>query len=240
MNINHVLLFCSLSALCDGNTGLVNANTQLIRTEGSSALVACHFSLSGRRKFLCKDECKEDDVLIETEGDRAQRGRYSILYKEGTFPVSSTVLYVSITQLTKADSGQYRCGLERKFLPDSYRAFEVRVTEAPKTLTEAVKQPEQQQTETTAAAAAVYSVKVSPPGYVLPLVVCVAVVVLFAVVVLLLYKLKTSLNTRGQSGDRNMEFTTYKKSSPVSKCEDSTSPAVHEASNDQHKIYCNI
>lgn len=118
------------TVLCDGNIGLVNANTQLICTEGSSVIVACHFTLSGRRKFLCKDECKEEDILIETEGDTAQSGRYSILYKTGTyFPVSSTVLYVSITQLTRSDSGRYRCGLERSFLPDSYWAFEIRVTE---------------------------------------------------------------------------------------------------------------
>lgn len=121
-------LFILLTALCDGNTGLANANT-FIRTEGGSVIAACPFTLSGRKKFLCKGECKEEDILIETKGSMAQRGRYSIKYKEGTFPVSSTALYVSITQLTKADSGRYRCGLERPFLPDSYWEFEVRVTD---------------------------------------------------------------------------------------------------------------
>lgn len=87
----------------------------------------CSFSLSGRKKFLCKDKCEEGDVLIETEDDAAQRGRYSIQYEEGSFPVSSTVLYVSFTELTKSDSGRYSCGLERPLLPDSYQEFEVRV-----------------------------------------------------------------------------------------------------------------
>ncbi|XP_018519955.1 uncharacterized protein LOC108875467 [Lates calcarifer] len=237
MNIHRVLLFCFLSALCDGNTGLANANT-FIRTEGGSVIAACPFTLSGRKKFLCKGECKEEDILIETKGSMAQRGRYSIKYKEGTFPVSSTALYVSITQLTKADSGRYRCGLERPFLPDSYWEFEVRVTDAPKTFPEMVKQPEQQQAEETTAAGTAYMVKVSHPGYVLPLVLCVSV--LFAAVVLLFYQWKTrrdsdSLDTRGQSDSRNMEFAVHEMCAPVS---DTTSPAVDETSSDQ--IYCNL
>lgn len=43
--------------------------------------------------------------------------------------MSSTVLTVSISQLTKSDSGRYRCGLERPFLPDSYWEFDIRVTD---------------------------------------------------------------------------------------------------------------
>ncbi|XP_059188358.1 uncharacterized protein LOC131971076 isoform X2 [Centropristis striata] len=223
MNVHHVLFFCFLSALCDGDSGLVSANTELIHTEGSSMTVACHFTLSGgRRKFLCKDECKEEeDILVETEGERAQSGRFSLWYEGGTFPLTSTVLHVSIAQLTKSDSGRYRCGLERPFLPDSYSVFEITVTDALQTVPEALKQ----QTE---ASAAVHSIK----GYVLPLLVCVTVFVLFAVVVLLLFKLKTSLNTRGQSDDRNMESTTFERSSPISRCEAS--------SNHRDKFYSNL
>ncbi|XP_051280384.1 uncharacterized protein LOC127376940 isoform X2 [Dicentrarchus labrax] len=230
MNINHVLFFCFLSALCDGNSGLVDAET-LTRTEGESIIVACHFSVFGRRKFLCKDECDKENILVETAGDSAQSGRYSILYKEGTFPVSSTVLYVSIAQLTKSDAGRYRCGLERRFFPDAHWEFDIRVTDAPKT--EALNHPEQQQTEETTAAATAHSVK----GRTLPLVVCVTAAVLFAVVVLLLYKGKTSLSTRGQSDDRNLEFPTYEK---CAKCEDYTSLSVDEISGDEDRHYCNL
>lgn len=84
------------TVLC--SSGLISAKT-IIHTEGDSITVECSFSLSGRKKFLCKDKCEEGDVLIETEGDTAQRGRYSIQYEEGSFPVSSTVLYVSFTEL---------------------------------------------------------------------------------------------------------------------------------------------
>ncbi|XP_042265096.1 CMRF35-like molecule 5 [Thunnus maccoyii] len=184
MNIHHAFFFCFLSALCDGNTGLVNA-TVLVHTEGGSITAACPFTFSGRRKFLCKGECRDEDVLVQTDGDRAQRGRYSIIYKEGTFPVSSSVLFVGITQLTKSDSGRYWCVLERPFFPDSYREFEIRVTDAPATFPENLKLPEQQQNEEITAAAAAHRIKVSHPGYILPLVVSVTMGVLFAFVVFL-------------------------------------------------------
>lgn len=74
--------------------------------------------------FLWKEECKEKDILIETSEDRGQS--YSIKYIEGTFPVSNTLLYVSITSLTKSDSGRYRCYLDR-WTRYSYREFEIRV-----------------------------------------------------------------------------------------------------------------
>ncbi|XP_029363002.1 uncharacterized protein LOC115046638 isoform X2 [Echeneis naucrates] len=197
MKIQHVLLFCCLSALCDGDSGLISTNT-FVRAEGGSVVVQCPFSFSGRKKFLCKNECKAEDILIETRGSAAQRGRYSIKYKEGSFPMSSTYMHVRVTHLTKSDSGRYRCGLERRFLLDSYWEFELRVTDAPKILPEAVKQPEQQQQVEES------TVK----GKILPLVLC--VIVLFAAVVLLLYTWKTTresdgLTTRGMSDNWNME-----------------------------------
>ncbi|XP_040910996.1 uncharacterized protein LOC121192975 isoform X2 [Toxotes jaculatrix] len=197
MNIHRVLSFCVFSAaLWDGNTGLVSANI-FISTEGGSVTATCPFTLSGRRKFLCKDECKEKDILIETKGSAAHRGRYSIKYKDGSFPVSSPSLFVSITQLTKSDSGRYRCGLERPYLPDSYWEFEVRVTDAPET----VKQPEQQQAEETT-------------GYVLPVVLCVSVLLSAAVLLLYQWKMRrdpAGPNTRGQAHDRNMEVTFFRR-----------------------------
>ncbi|XP_038577619.1 uncharacterized protein LOC119905016 isoform X2 [Micropterus salmoides] len=55
--------------------------------------------------FFCKRECKREDILIHTTGVRDQRGRYSITYDR------AGNVFVSITQLTKSDSGLYRCGL---------------------------------------------------------------------------------------------------------------------------------
>ena len=72
--------------------------------------------------FFCKEKCEEGNVLIETTDVRAQSGRYSLEYKD-------FFLYVSISQLTKSDSGRYRCGLERTVLTDEFSEFEIRVSD---------------------------------------------------------------------------------------------------------------
>ena len=76
--------------------------------------------------MFCKGKCEEGNILVETTGDSAQRGRYSIRYVEGS--LLSAILYVSITKLTKSDSGWYQCGLERSG-PDSNQDFEITVTD---------------------------------------------------------------------------------------------------------------
>uniref|UniRef100_A0A4W6G1W6 Immunoglobulin subtype domain-containing protein n=1 Tax=Lates calcarifer TaxID=8187 RepID=A0A4W6G1W6_LATCA len=122
--LSDLILTCS-------ETDLINAET-FIRTEpeGGNMTVACNFKLPGGKKIFCKNECKEDkDILIETVKDRAQSGRYSIEYKEGTLLVSSTLLYVTITRLTKSDSGRYWCGLERTGFLDGYDEIDLRVTD---------------------------------------------------------------------------------------------------------------
>ncbi|XP_034096075.1 CMRF35-like molecule 8 [Gymnodraco acuticeps] len=82
--------------------------------------------------MFCKGKCEEGNILVETNGDSAQSGRYSIDYKEGTYPVSETTLYVSITKLTKSDAGTYQCGLDRSgSVLDAYTDFEIRVKDAP-------------------------------------------------------------------------------------------------------------
>ncbi|XP_075958630.1 uncharacterized protein LOC142960603 [Anarhichas minor] len=131
-----VLIICRKSepkaALRGRNTGLINAEIIRTGTEGGNIRVGCTFTFSARKKIFCKEPCEEGDILIETEDVTAQRGRYSITYTEGAYPVRSTVLYVSITKLTKSDAGKYRCGLHRSLpLPSSYQDIEIRVEEAP-------------------------------------------------------------------------------------------------------------
>ncbi|XP_063740469.1 uncharacterized protein LOC134865013 [Eleginops maclovinus] len=89
-------------------------------------------SFSGYRRLFCKGKCEEGNILVETTDDTVQRGRYSIRYEEGFYPAYSTILYVSITKLTKSDEGGYRCGLDRS-LPasDSHKDFRITVKEAP-------------------------------------------------------------------------------------------------------------
>nr|XP_033943571.1 fas apoptotic inhibitory molecule 3-like isoform X3 [Pseudochaenichthys georgianus] len=74
----------------------------------------------GGRKLFCKEPCEQVDMLIETSGATAQRwqnNRYSIDYKQRE-------LFVSITQLTKSDSGKYWCGA------GTYKNIEIIVVDA--------------------------------------------------------------------------------------------------------------
>ncbi|XP_037553032.1 polymeric immunoglobulin receptor-like, partial [Nematolebias whitei] len=111
-----------VDALLDGNKDHV-----FFKTAGSSLTVGCRFSFSGRTKSFCRGKCEGDKILVQTDGVRAQRGPYGVGYEEGTFPVSSTIIYVTIEQLTPSDSGQYRCHLDRTIGTDSYSNFRVSV-----------------------------------------------------------------------------------------------------------------
>ncbi|XP_042265574.1 polymeric immunoglobulin receptor-like isoform X9 [Thunnus maccoyii] len=128
MNIHHVLFFCFLSALQDGNTGLVNAINLFAGAEGGSGLIICHLTSSGSTKFFCKGKCKEEDILIKTDDVTAQSGRYSIKYKDGSS--GRRTVTVTFTQLTKSDSGRYRCGLGGSSVPDAYTDFDITVIDA--------------------------------------------------------------------------------------------------------------
>ncbi|XP_039878514.1 uncharacterized protein LOC120727962 isoform X2 [Simochromis diagramma] len=135
--MKHTLLcFIFLTALQDGNTGLVKAQTLTHRAEeGGNITVACSFTFSGSRKLFCKKKCENGNILVETSDDAAQNGRYSIKYVENKGLTSSDIMYVSITQLKQSDSGRYRCSLDRRWRPDGNDDFELIVTEASTTST---------------------------------------------------------------------------------------------------------
>ncbi|XP_027867155.1 polymeric immunoglobulin receptor-like isoform X2 [Xiphophorus couchianus] len=94
---------------------------------GSSVTVACSFGDSGRNRLFCRGECGKDEVLVQTDGVRADRGRYSIEYEKRR---QSAVLLVTITQLTQSDSGRYRCKMDRMIRSDLHRDFYITVTDA--------------------------------------------------------------------------------------------------------------
>ncbi|XP_063319723.1 uncharacterized protein LOC134618304 [Pelmatolapia mariae] len=108
-------------ALLDGNDDPAQLK-HFNKETGSSLRVGCSFKDSGYTKIFCRGKCEGDNTLVHTEHDRAQRDRYNIGYDSG-------VLYVSITQLTKSDSGRYRCYLSGSS-SSSFREFEVTVTDA--------------------------------------------------------------------------------------------------------------
>ncbi|XP_042265110.1 polymeric immunoglobulin receptor-like [Thunnus maccoyii] len=112
-------------SLQDGNTGLVNAINLFAGAEGGSGSIICSLTSSGSTKFFCKGECKEEDILIKTDDVTAQSGRYSIRYEDGSS--GRRTVTVTFTQLTKSDSGRYRCGLGGSSAPDAYTDFDITV-----------------------------------------------------------------------------------------------------------------
>uniref|UniRef100_A0A8P4GIH2 Immunoglobulin V-set domain-containing protein n=1 Tax=Dicentrarchus labrax TaxID=13489 RepID=A0A8P4GIH2_DICLA len=98
-----------------------SAREDVIKRTFSFKLLVLH------RKYFCKDDCKEEDILVETTGFRGQKGRYKIRYIKG-FSTGGFV-FVRITQLTQSDSGQYRCGLDRPSSQDPYQEFRIIVTD---------------------------------------------------------------------------------------------------------------
>ncbi|CAK6983288.1 Hypothetical predicted protein [Scomber scombrus] len=121
----------SEAVLQDGNIGLINAQIPIFRaTEGQSITVQCDFARTGSKTYFCKDECEEK--ILEMYGVSAQRDRYSMRYKTRR---GRSRLDVTITHLTKSDSGRYGCGLDRFLFIDPYQQFEIIVTNASTTTT---------------------------------------------------------------------------------------------------------
>ncbi|XP_043979567.1 polymeric immunoglobulin receptor-like [Gambusia affinis] len=105
-----------------------NKVPDLLTEAGSSVTVACSFEDSGRKRLFCRGECGNEEVLVQTDGVRADRGRYSIEYEKRQ---KSAVLLVTITQLVQSDSGRYRCKLDRAIRSDLDRDFYITVTDVP-------------------------------------------------------------------------------------------------------------
>lgn len=95
--------------------------------EGENIRVECKFSYSGTKKFFCKGKCEKRNILIETTKNAAKNDRYNIQYVEKSV-LSSDILYVSIGQLKKSDTGPYMC-LSKTWLGDLSHEFYILVTE---------------------------------------------------------------------------------------------------------------
>ncbi|CAG6022006.1 unnamed protein product, partial [Menidia menidia] len=81
---------------------------------------------SGSKKLFCRGDCWHGgEILAQTDGVRAEKGRYRIGFVDKRF--AGGVLYVSITQLNQSDSGRYRCYLDR-IGPDGSTDFSIQVS----------------------------------------------------------------------------------------------------------------
>ncbi|XP_074538223.1 uncharacterized protein LOC141799765 isoform X2 [Halichoeres trimaculatus] len=134
MRVCHSLIFFFLT-LRNGRLASSEKDIRVRTGAGGNITVGCTFTFSRSRKVFCRGDCEDGDILVETSGVSNQRGRYSIECKEGNYPLTTTMIYVSITNLTKSDSGRYSCELGRSLSPAERVTFELRVTDDPTTST---------------------------------------------------------------------------------------------------------
>ncbi|CAJ1055392.1 Hypothetical predicted protein [Xyrichtys novacula] len=234
----------------------LEGHTGVIRTEfeGEDVRSICSSSVYRQWKFLCKGECKTDeDILIETEANNTQNGRYSLEYTVNR-------LYLTIKQATKSDTGKYRCGFGKALSPDSYYTFPLIVIEA-----STQPPPSPPTTPPTTATTKSSSSTLSPgdlestfqvtgavqlitpqPSYLVPLVVRVLLVFgLLAVFLIVLCKWKARRNFGVNTGENadgvNMEACEiYENPSSVPEKQDSIYQCIDPSSGDQDQIYCSL
>lgn len=102
------------AALQDRHTKVTSAQMHFYGLAGQSITIECYFSSSKEWKIFCKEKCEKGNILIETQLNSNQHGRYSTEYEYEY----KYILSVSIRRLIKSDSGRYTCGLGR--YPSSY------------------------------------------------------------------------------------------------------------------------
>ncbi|XP_055021935.1 uncharacterized protein LOC129412364 isoform X4 [Boleophthalmus pectinirostris] len=79
-------------------------------------------------KLFCKNNCdNEENILVKTSENEQCKGRYCIKYEDKG--LLNHIMYVNITNVTRADSGQYQCVVKRSFpLRDGIQEFRIEVT----------------------------------------------------------------------------------------------------------------
>ncbi|KAK2898123.1 polymeric immunoglobulin receptor-like isoform X2 [Channa argus] len=199
-----------VGALLDGDRH-PSEDEALNTRPGGNITVGCYFTHTGKTKFFCRDQCKDEDVFIATYSDTDQKGRYSTRYLE-TSPTGA-FLYVTITQLTDTDSGLYWCGLDR-----SLHKLEISVTEDIGDNTKSyLVLPLVVVTGLLSSATAlmICRKRSSKPKYE-----------------------ATGLEIRGNSEEKNNEIPLYENDCPVSTCEDYL--GLHPATRDQNQFYSTL
>ncbi|XP_029362426.1 polymeric immunoglobulin receptor-like [Echeneis naucrates] len=127
MSVYQLLLFCFFSGLRGGNSRFVDKRASVFTgPEGGNAFLIFQPDQAGTTMFLCKNQCKGDDILIKTDGIIGERGDYTIMRTSGS--LGRSIIYVSLTNMTQSDSGWYRCGFGSSADPDSYADFEIRIS----------------------------------------------------------------------------------------------------------------
>ncbi|RVE71081.1 hypothetical protein OJAV_G00070930 [Oryzias javanicus] len=125
-------LICCLVLILQDRASLVDAQiNSYLTSEGEDITVLCFLTFEGNRRLFCKEPCEDENILIDTDKDEDQSGRYSIKCERVNFRL--TVLYVTITKLKKSDSGLYRCVIREGLSLESEDKFKIIVNEASET-----------------------------------------------------------------------------------------------------------
>lgn len=75
----------------------------------------------GSRIYLCRNDCRKEDILVETQRESMQTGRYRIRYDK-----TDNKVHVVITDLILSDTGSYKVGVG-EYSPGSYKEFKIKV-----------------------------------------------------------------------------------------------------------------
>ncbi|KAM8754803.1 uncharacterized protein AB9X84_011499 isoform 2-T2 [Acanthopagrus schlegelii] len=120
MNIHHVVLFCFSSAVINGNAAPVDFHTKL---EGLDFINQYNLNVQpGSSIYLCRNDCRREDILVETQGKLTQKDRYRIRYDK-----IDKKVHVVIEDLIPADTGRYKVGVGEYSSFSSYKEFEINV-----------------------------------------------------------------------------------------------------------------
>ncbi|XP_041654531.1 uncharacterized protein LOC121517082 [Cheilinus undulatus] len=131
---NTLLLFLLILILIHEGEACLGESGVITRTvpEGEDVTFRCFFDDPDERKVFCRGLCREEDILVETTGFKAQRGRYRMDYNDhGPGRPSVLTLLVSIHKLTKDDSGTYKCVFRDGRMEHQVQVFELTVKDAP-------------------------------------------------------------------------------------------------------------
>ncbi|XP_055021933.1 uncharacterized protein LOC129412364 isoform X2 [Boleophthalmus pectinirostris] len=110
-----------------GLPGFIRAEGDREVAEGGNITVGCPFKLDGHTKLFCKNNCDEEkNILVKTSENEQCKGRYCIKYEYKGL-LNGYIMYVNITNVTSADSGQYQCVVNRNYMIDGKHEFTINV-----------------------------------------------------------------------------------------------------------------
>ncbi|XP_041654389.1 uncharacterized protein LOC121516985 [Cheilinus undulatus] len=134
MTIQQAFIWVFFLSLQGGSSNFLEDQTTsyvpYVRTEGEDVTMDCPTSSGSSPKFFCREECTEKDILISSADPSTWTGKYGIMWTSVTPETPDKGIFkVKISQLTKSDSGLYRCGVGGSTSSASYTYIELIVVD---------------------------------------------------------------------------------------------------------------